>query len=106
MIIMPKVVCLCGSTRFKDAFEAANARETLAGRIVLSVGVYGHADHVEFTEDQKNRLDRLHLQKIDMSDEILVIDVDRYIGKSTRSEIAYAAMNGKNIRYLSEESVT
>lgn len=71
---MPRVVCLCGSTRFKAEFVRANERETMAGRIVLSVGFFGHADGLELTEAQKATLDELHLRKIDKADEVLVID--------------------------------
>jgi hypothetical protein len=74
---MPRKVCLCGSTRFKRQFIEANYRETMAGCIVLSVGWFSHADAEVYapTEDEKRALDELHLRKIDLSDEILVIDV-------------------------------
>lgn len=72
----PIVVTLCGSTRFKQAFIEANFRETMAGRIVLSVGLYSHADAEVYApmEAEKETLDQLHFRKIDMSDEILVLD--------------------------------
>jgi hypothetical protein len=72
----PIIVCLCGSTRFKQEFIAANFRETMAGRIVLSVGLYSHADAVTYapTEEEKRALDQLHLRKIDLADEVLVLD--------------------------------
>lgn len=69
----PRVVCLCGSTRFKDAYVEASKREALAGRIVLSVGCFSHADG-GVTEEQKLALDQLHMRKIDRADEILVLD--------------------------------
>jgi len=95
----PKVICLCGSTRFKKEFERVNYDETLKGNIILTVGCFGHADGVEFTEDQKTALDELHKRKIDIADEILVINVDGYIGSSTKSEIEYAKKENKGIRY-------
>lgn len=100
----PTVVCLCGSTRFGKEFDAANLAETLAGRIVLSVGSYLRSDdELGLTPTQKVYLDILHFRKIDICDEILVIDVDKYVGESTSREIAYAESLGKKIRYLSKE---
>lgn len=104
----PKVVCLCGSTKFKDAFDEANFKETMKGNIVLSVGffhhknkVQEHGEHVGITEEEKIKLDELHKRKIDLADEILVLNVDGYIGLSTKSEIEYAQTTHKTIRYLS-----
>ena len=96
----PTIVTLCGSTRFKQAFIDANFNETMAGNIVLTVGGFDHADGVEVTESQRQMLATLHKHKIDMSDEILVINVGGYIGDSTQSEILYAQERGKNVRYL------
>jgi len=98
-----KVITLCGSTRFKDAFMEAQKRLTLAGNIVISVGLFGHAgDDEVWTEGTKAMLDDMHKRKIDMADEIFVINVGGYIGSSTRSEIAYARATGKPVRYLEE----
>jgi len=105
----PRIVCLCGSTRFMDAFRAANLSETLAGRIVLTVGcdTKSDADLIvlgKLTEEAKAKLDELHKRKIDLADEILVLDVGGYVGESTRSEIAYAEGQKKRVRWLSAES--
>jgi hypothetical protein len=102
----PTVVCLCGSTRFKNAFDEANYQETMAGKIVLSVGFFMHAtgnkhgENIGATPDQKVALDELHKRKIDLADEILVLNVGGYIGDSTRSEMDYAIDSGKVIRFL------
>lgn len=102
----PTIVCLCGSTRFYEMFQKANYEETMAGRIVLSVGFYPHSveqahhESVGCTSDQKIALDELHKRKIDLCDEVLVLNVGGYIGDSTRSEIAYAESLGKPIRWL------
>jgi hypothetical protein len=106
----PCIVCLCGSTRFMDAFQASNLRETIAGRIVLSVGCNTKSDADllilgDLTVEAKAALDELHKRKIDLADEILVLNVGGYIGESTRSEIAYAKVHGKSVRYL-ESNVT
>ena len=96
-----KVITLCGSTRFKDEFLEAQKRLTLEGNIVISVGLFGHSgDDVVWTEGVKDMLDRQHLAKIDLADEIFVINVGGYIGDSTRREIAYAEHKGKSITYL------
>ncbi|MBR4067336.1 MAG: hypothetical protein IKK08_01770 [Clostridia bacterium] len=96
-----KVITLCGSTRFKDAFLEQQQRLTLEGNIVLSVGMFGHSgDDALWTESTKAMLDDMHKRKIDMADEIFVINVGGYIGESTRSEIEYAKRTGKAVRYL------
>ena len=96
-----KVITLCGSTRFKDAFMEAQKRLTLEGNIVISVGLFGHSGDAEvWTEGTKEMLDDMHKRKIDMADEIFVVNVGGYIGSSTRSEIEYAAATGKAVRYL------
>ena len=103
MIGQYKVITLCGSTRFKDAFLEAQKRLTLEGNIVISVGLFGHSgDDEVLTESIKQMLDDMHKRKIDMADEIFVINVGGYIGDSTRSEIEYAKASGKTIRYLEE----
>ena len=96
-----RVITLCGSTRFKNAFLQAQKRLTLEGNIVISVGLFGHSgDNEAWTEGTKEMLDDMHLRKIDLADEIFVINVDGYIGSSTQAEIAYAKRNGKPVRYL------
>ena len=101
-----KVITLCGSTRFKDAFMEAQKHLTLEGNIVISVGLFGHAgDEEVWTEGTKEMLDDMHKRKIDMADEIFVINVGGYIGSSTRSEIDYAEAAGKPVRYLEPAAV-
>ena len=102
------VVTLCGSTRFKDAFMETQKKLTLRGYIVISVGLFGHSGDTEVWESMdegtftktKDMLDDMHKRKIDMADEIFVINVGDYIGDSTKSEIAYAKAHGIPVRYL------
>ena len=103
----PRVVCLCGSVRFLAEFDAASLAETLSGRIVLSVGSHRQRDedalaHLNSAEREAalDRLGELHLRKIDLADEVLVINPGGYVGESTRREIAYARQTGKPVRSL------
>ena len=98
----PVIVCLCGSTRFKQAFIDANFRETMAGKIVLSVGWFSHADQTVYnpTVAEKDALDELHLRKIDLADEVLFLNVGGYMGQSTLRELSYAYQASKAIRFL------
>jgi hypothetical protein len=108
MIKNYKVITLCGSTKFKDAFLKAQKDLTLKGNIVISVGLFGHSGDSEVWDNMdegtltktKKMLDDMHKRKIDMSDEIFVINVGGYIGESTKSEIEYAKKTGKKINYL------
>lgn len=103
-----KVITLCGSTRFKDDFMRVQKELTLKGNIVISVGLFGHSGDDEVWDGMnegtlsktKEMLDDMHKRKIDMADEIFVINVGGYIGDSTRSEIEYAVKNGKKVNYL------
>ena len=108
MIKNYKVITLCGSTKFKEEFLKAQKDLTLQGNIVISVGLFGHSGDSEVWENMdegtltktKEMLDDMHKRKIDMSDEIFVINVNGYIGESTKSEIEYAMKNNKIVKYL------
>ena len=101
MIGKYKVITLCGSTKFKEDFLREQKMLTLEGNIVISVGLFGHSgDNEVWSEGTKEMLDDMHKRKIDMADEIFVINKNGYIGSSTKSEIEYAKSKGKNISYL------
>ena len=105
MIQNYKVITLCGSTRFKDQFIETQKRLTLEGCIVISVGLFGHSgDEEVWKPGTKEMLDDMHKRKIDMADEIFIINVGGYIGESTRSEIAYAEKTGKKVNYLEPQN--
>ena len=96
-----KVITLCGSTKFKDDFLKEQKRLTLEGNIVISVGLFGHSgDDEVWTENIKEMLDDMHKRKIDMADEIFVINKNGYIGSSTKSEIEYAQKIGKPVKFM------
>lgn len=102
------VVTLCGSTKFKKEYLEIQKKLTLEGYIVISVGLFGHSGDEEVWEGMdegtltrtKEMLDDMHKRKIDMADEIFVINVGGYIGDSTKSEIEYAKAYGKRVRFL------
>src|SRR5262245_20616500 len=87
----PKIVCLCGSTKFAEAFKAAHLSETMAGRIVL-LPCTGVLD--------ENFRDAMHKRRIDVADEVMIVNVGGYIGESTGRELAYARSKGKKVRFL------
>lgn len=103
----PEIVCLCGSTKFKDTFVRVGMEQTLAGCIVLTIGCDLRTDDELFRgmseaklRATKAQLDVLHFAKIDLADRVLVLNVGGYIGESTEREIFYAGMRGKVIDYL------
>jgi hypothetical protein len=106
---VPTVVCLCGSMRFYEAFRRAEYAAELSGQIALlpafspDVADHKHGGNVAITAEQKTACDEIHKRKIDISDEILVLNVGGYVGESTWSEIRYARQTGKRVRWLEPE---
>ena len=95
-----KIITLCGSIKFKDEFMRVQEKLTLDGNIVLTPNFFNNIKKEEIDLETKKMLDEMHKQKIDMSDEIYVINVGGYIGESTKNEIKYAKEKGKRISYL------
>jgi len=95
-----KVVTLCGSTRFKDEFRLLESELTLKGYIVISLGNFTHVDNKILDDSILVILTAMHKQKMDMADEIYVVNKDKYIGNATKDEIAYAISIGKKISYM------
>lgn len=94
------VITLCGSIKFKEEFERIKEELTLAGNIVLIPNFFHSVKKEEINNETKKMLDEMHKQKIDMSDEIYVINAGGYIGENTKSEIEYAKTKNKKISYL------
>lgn len=93
-------ICLVGSTKFKDLYEQTNLALTKLGHVVYTVSAMGHADNVPLTKDEKETLDLVHLAKIMNSDEVVwVTDDTNYIGDSTRRELKWAHMLGKQVNH-------
>lgn len=93
------IITLCGSIKFKTEFLKVQEELVLNGNIVFIPNFFSNAN-VEINSKIKKMLDEMHRQKIDMSDEIYVINVGGYIGESTKSEIEYAKIKNKKISYL------
>lgn len=109
----PKIICICGSSRFADLHSIMKWELEKAGQgkvICLMINFLptwyaeeqGWKGFHHFGEQAglKEMLDELHLRKIDLADEIFVINKDGYIGESTRREIEYAKAKDKPVRYL------
>ena len=95
-----RIITLCGSIKFKDEFMKIQEKLTLDGNIVLTPNFFNNIKKEDIDEKTKKMLDKMHKQKIDMSNEIYVINVGGYIGESTKNEIEYAKARGKRISYL------
>lgn len=97
-----KVITLCGSSRFKKDFIESAEKLSLEGNIVISLGLFGNANHkydTVITDKIKKMLDEVHKEKIKMSDAIYVINPNGYIGESTKNEIKFAREHNKEIIY-------
>lgn len=100
----PRIVCIIGSSKLKNAHLGVAQRETLRGKIVLVAGFFHHVDMVPISEEQKRLIDELCLRKIDLADEVFVVNVNGYMGDSTKQAIAYAKELGKPVAYLEQPS--
>lgn len=96
----PKIVCIIGSSRFKKFHMGVAQRATLSGKIVLIAGFFHHVDNCPITDAQKRMTDELCLRKVEIADEVFVVNVNGYIGESTKEAIAYARELHKPIQYL------
>ena len=92
------VVTLCGSMRFREELERLGTELTMAGHVVLAPTALDPS--MELDPDQRALLGRIHLQRVAMADEVLVVNVGGYVGEDTRREIAYARSRGTAVSYL------
>ena len=86
------IIALCGSVRFKDTFDRLSEELDLHGHTALTLGMWGIGKNGYIDDDNplKKNLEIAHKTRISLSDAILVVNVDGYIGKSTEAEIAFA----------------
>ncbi|KKL65822.1 hypothetical protein LCGC14_2151170, partial [marine sediment metagenome] len=106
----PKIICLCGSSRFVDTMAVMAWNFEKEGAIAMGLHLLPHwytdkAHHQGEHEGVAERMDELHLRKIDLSDEVFVVNVGGYYGDSTAREIEYARDHGKPVRFL-EDKIT
>ena len=94
------IITSCGSIKFKDEFLKVQEKLVLEGNIVFTPNFFNNIKKEEISLETKEMLDKMHKQKIDMSDEIYVINQGGYIGESTKLEIEYAKSKGKKVTYL------
>jgi hypothetical protein len=100
-----KIVCLCGSTRFTPLMMMVEWEYAKQGILALGWFVKPTTKdepdhHLAEAEGVHEIFDELHKRKIDLSDDVLILNVGGYIGESTRSEIEYAKAHGKPVRYF------
>lgn len=96
----PEVVVLIGSTRFQDHYREVTRRLTLEGKIVVSVGLFGHEEGLDMEGPYKHFLDALHFCKINQGHSVYLINPEGYVGQSTARELVYAALTRKKIYHM------
>lgn len=95
-----KVITLCGNHELIDEFFQQQNRLTLEGNIVLSIIPFVNLVDKSQLIKNKKMLMAMHKQKIDLADEVLVINKGGHIGPDTKEEIEYAMKQNKPIIYL------
>lgn len=93
-----KIITLCGSLKFQHEMMILAEKMALEGYCIFTP-VYPVLKNIERTEEQLIKLKEAHFKKIELSDAILVVNINNYIGDSTNSEIKYAKKFGKEIIY-------
>ena len=97
-----KVVTICGSYKFKKEMVLAAEKLTLEGNCVLMPNELSRNSKDDYTLEEALMIDKMHKEKIKLSDAILVVNVNGYIGSSTKSEIEYAKNLNKEIMYYTD----
>ena len=96
-----KIITLCGSLKFKKEMMIVAEKFALEGNCILTP-VYPIIENCERTDEQLEKLKQAHFKRIELSDEILVVNIDNYIGYSTNLEIEYAKKLEKEIIYYTD----
>lgn len=96
-----KIITVCGSLRFQKEIMEITEQMDLQGNCMLSI-VYPTKDKEDYSEEEIAMLNKMHKERIRISDAILVVDVNHYIGESTRSEIEFAKSMNKEILYYTD----
>lgn len=96
-----KTITLCGSLKFQKEMMMVAEEMALKGNCILTP-VYPILENYERTEEQLEDLKKAHFKRIEMSDAIFVVNVNDYIGKSTKLEIEYAKKLNKEVLYYTD----
>ncbi len=96
-----KIITICGSLKFKDEMMIVAEKMALEGNCILTP-IYPVLENYERTDEQLMKLKEEHFKRIELSDTILVVNVNNYIGNSTNLEIEYAQKLGKEILYYTD----
>lgn len=109
---MSKRITICGSTRFIELMAACSwqlqkMEDAIVHAPILLPGWYPNVqpDHMAEHEEMREKFDKLHIEKIDMSQEVFVVNFDNYVGLSTRNEVIYSIQNGKVVRWFTEDPI-
>lgn len=97
-----KIITVCGSLKFKEEIMKVAAQMELKGNVALIPIFPANADKDIYTEEEIVMLGKMHKEKIKLSDAILVVNVNNYIGNSTKSEIEFAKSLNKEILYYTD----
>ena len=97
-----KIITVCGSYKFKKEMTEITEKMTLKGNCMITPNELTKTDKNAYTEDEILMMDKIHKEKIKLSDAILVVNVNGYIGNSTNSEIEYAKSLNKEILYYTD----
>lgn len=97
-----KIITVCGSYKFKKEMSEITEKMALKGNCMLTPIELTKPNKEAYTEDEALMIDKMHKEKIKLSDAILVVNVNGYIGSSTKSEIEFAKKLNKEIIYYSD----
>lgn len=97
-----KIITVCGSYRFKKEMTEITEKMALKGNCMITPIELTRHNKDAYTEEEALMIDKMHKEKIKLSDAILVVNVNGYIGNSTNSEIEYAKLLNKEILYYTD----
>lgn len=97
-----KIITVCGSLKFKEEMIKIAEKMELDGNCMITPIYPTNPDKDAYTDEEANMLDKMHKEKIKISDAILVVNVNNYIGNSTKSEIEFAKTLNKEIIYYTD----
>ena len=93
-----KIITICGSLKYQDEMMRIAEEKSLEGFCVLTP-VFPVIKEIEITAAQLADLKEAHRKRIELSDSVLIVNPNNYIGESTKLEIEYARKLGKEVLY-------